>query len=103
MSPEIYAFAERCGGRTRANCTWFIWVVASQSVAVLTAALQPEIDAGLSELALLAIVERIGYLESWIALAVWAVVFVAMLRHLFVTLRPGVRDLSGAPLEVEGD
>lgn len=54
-------------------------------------------------MSLLAIVERIGYLESWIALAVWAVVFVAMLRHLFVTLRPGVRGLSGAPLEVEGD
>ncbi|UHJ54223.1 hypothetical protein [Mycolicibacterium fortuitum] len=70
---------------------------------MLAAALQPEIDAGRSELALLAIVERIGYLESWIALAVWAVVFVAMLRHLFVTLRPGVRGLSGAPLEVEGD
>lgn len=51
----------------------------------------------------LPIVERIGYVESWIALAVWALVFVAMLRHVFVTLRPGVRDLSGAPLKVEGD
>ncbi|MBX8692259.1 tellurite resistance protein permease, partial [Mycobacterium sp. 20091114027_K0903767] len=51
----------------------------------------------------LPIVEYIGYTESWIALAVWAVVFVAMLRHLFLTLRPGVRDVSGAPLEVEGD
>ncbi|MGV0595961.1 tellurite resistance/C4-dicarboxylate transporter family protein [Mycolicibacterium porcinum] len=51
----------------------------------------------------LPIVEFIGYTESWIALAVWAPVFVAMLRHLFLTLRPGVRDVSGAPLEVEGD
>ncbi len=51
----------------------------------------------------LPIVEYIGYTESWIALAVWAVVFLAMLRHLFLTLRPGVRDASGAPLEVEGD
>lgn len=51
----------------------------------------------------LPIVERIGYVESWIALAVWGLTFVAMLRHLFITLRPGVRDVSGAPLEVEGD
>ncbi|MGV0806046.1 tellurite resistance/C4-dicarboxylate transporter family protein [Mycolicibacterium setense] len=45
----------------------------------------------------LPIVERIGYVESWIALAVWAVTFLAMVRDLFVTLRPGVRDISGAP------
>lgn len=45
----------------------------------------------------LPIVEYIGYVESWIALAVWAVTFLAMVRHLFVTLRPGVRDVSGAP------
>lgn len=57
----------------------------------------------------LPIVERIGYIESWIALAVWALVFVAMLRHLVVTLwldrdaTPGVDAGSGAPLEVEGD
>ncbi|MGV0811817.1 tellurite resistance/C4-dicarboxylate transporter family protein [Mycolicibacterium boenickei] len=38
-----------------ANGTWFIWVVASQSVAVLAAALQPEIAVGRSELALLAV------------------------------------------------
>lgn len=45
----------------------------------------------------LPIVERIGYVESWIALAVWAVTFLAMVRHLFLTLRPGVRAVSGAP------
>ena len=39
----------------RANGTWFIWVVASQSVAVLSAALQPEISVARSELALLAV------------------------------------------------
>lgn len=57
----------------------------------------------------LPIVERIGYVEGWIALAVWALVFVAMLRHLVLTLwrdrdtTSGVNGVSGAPLEVEGD
>jgi tellurite resistance protein TehA-like permease len=41
----------------------------------------------------LPIVERIGYHESWIALAVWAVTFAAMLHHLASTVlsRPGSR------------
>jgi tellurite resistance protein TehA-like permease len=38
-----------------ANGTWFIWVVASQSVAVLAAALEPMADTGRRELALLAV------------------------------------------------
>src|SRR5699024_8366414 len=38
-----------------ANGTWFIWVVASQSIAVLAAALEPVVDTGQRELALLAI------------------------------------------------
>ena len=38
-----------------ANGTWFIWVVASQSVAVLAAALQPQLGPGRRELALLAV------------------------------------------------
>jgi tellurite resistance protein TehA-like permease len=38
-----------------ANGTWFIWVVASQSVAVLAATLQPVVDHGRGELALLAV------------------------------------------------
>jgi tellurite resistance protein TehA-like permease len=38
-----------------ANGTWFIWVVASQSVAVLAAALEPVIHDGRRELALLAV------------------------------------------------
>lgn len=38
-----------------ANGTWFIWVVASQSVAVLAAALEPVTETGRRELALLAV------------------------------------------------
>lgn len=38
-----------------ANGTWFIWVVASQSVAVLAAVLEPAVTEGRRELALLAV------------------------------------------------
>ncbi|MEZ0367340.1 tellurite resistance/C4-dicarboxylate transporter family protein [Mycobacterium sp. pUA109] len=38
-----------------ANGTWFIWVVASQSVAVLAAGLEPVLETGRRELALLAV------------------------------------------------
>lgn len=38
-----------------ANGTWFIWVVASQSVAIAAATLEPVIDNGRRELALLAV------------------------------------------------
>ena len=38
-----------------ANGTWFIWVVASQSIAVLAAALEPSTGTGRRELALLAV------------------------------------------------
>ncbi|WP_230864983.1 tellurite resistance/C4-dicarboxylate transporter family protein [Mycobacterium canetti] len=38
-----------------ANGTWFIWVVASQSVAVLSAVLQTELESGRRELALVAV------------------------------------------------
>jgi tellurite resistance protein TehA-like permease len=38
-----------------ANGTWFIWVVASESLAVLAAALEPSITTGRRELALLAV------------------------------------------------
>lgn len=38
-----------------ANGTWFIWVVASQSIAVLAAAIEPDVTVGRSELALLAV------------------------------------------------
>ncbi|MEO6887345.1 MAG: tellurite resistance/C4-dicarboxylate transporter family protein [Jatrophihabitantaceae bacterium] len=38
-----------------ANGTWFIWVVASQSIAVLAAALEPSVRTGRRELALLAV------------------------------------------------
>jgi tellurite resistance protein TehA-like permease len=39
----------------RANGTWFIWVVASQSIAVLAAALEPMAEHGRHELALVAV------------------------------------------------
>lgn len=38
-----------------ANGTWFIWVVASESVAVLAASLEPTVGSGRRELALLAV------------------------------------------------
>ncbi|WP_315901287.1 tellurite resistance/C4-dicarboxylate transporter family protein [Rhodococcus sp. BP22] len=40
---------------TGANGTWFIWVVACQSVAVLAAALEPVVTTGRNELALVAV------------------------------------------------
>lgn len=66
-----------------ANGTWFIWVVASQSVAVLAAALEPSITTGRRELALLAVF-------SWsvgIFLYAAAGVFVAA-RLLIYQLQP---------------
>jgi tellurite resistance protein TehA-like permease len=39
-----------------ANGTWFIWAVASQSIAVLAATLEPSVGTGRRELALLAVV-----------------------------------------------
>jgi tellurite resistance protein TehA-like permease len=66
-----------------ANGTWFIWVVASQSIAVLAAALEPAIEEGRRELALLAVF-------SWavgVFLYAAAGIFVAA-RMLLYELRP---------------
>lgn len=66
-----------------ANGTWFIWVVASQSVAVLAATLEPAVGAGRRELALLAVF-------SWsVGVFLYAAVgvFVAA-RLLLYELRP---------------
>jgi tellurite resistance protein TehA-like permease len=66
-----------------ANGTWFIWAVASQSVAVLAAALEPAFETGRNWLALLAVF-------SWsvgIFLYAAAAVFVAT-RALLYDLRP---------------
>lgn len=66
-----------------ANGTWFIWVVASQSVAVLAAALEPEMPELRRELAILAVV-------SWavgVFLYAAAGVFVAA-RMMLYPLRP---------------
>ncbi len=38
-----------------ANGSWFIWVVASQSIAVLAATLEPQVDVGRRELAIVAV------------------------------------------------
>lgn len=66
-----------------ANGTWFIWVVASQSIAVLAAALEPSISLGRRELALLAVF-------SWslgVFLYAAAAIFVAA-RALLYELHP---------------
>jgi tellurite resistance protein TehA-like permease len=70
-----------------ANGTWFIWTVASQSVAVLAAALEPTVEHGRRELALLAVF-------SWsigVFLYALTVVLVAA-RMLLYPLRP--QDLT---------
>ncbi|MGH3413905.1 MAG: tellurite resistance/C4-dicarboxylate transporter family protein [Marmoricola sp.] len=67
----------------RVNGTWFIWVVATQSVTVLAAAVEPLVDTGRRELALLAVF-------SWstgVFLYAAAAVFVSA-RFLFHRLRP---------------
>jgi tellurite resistance protein TehA-like permease len=67
----------------RANGTWFIWVVASQSVAVLAATLEPALGQGRRELALLAVF-------SWsVGVFLYGAVgvFVAA-RMLYYPLRP---------------
>jgi tellurite resistance protein TehA-like permease len=66
-----------------ANGTWFIWVVASESVAVLAAALEPVVHTGQRELALLAVF-------SWsvgVFLYAAAGIFVAA-RMLLYPIRP---------------
>ncbi len=66
-----------------ANGTWFIWVVASQSVAVLAAVLEPAVGVGRRELALLAVF-------SWsvgVFLYAAAGIFVAA-RMLLYPLKP---------------
>jgi len=58
-----------------ANGTWFIWVVASQSVAIAAATIEPVLDAGRRELALLAVMS-------------WSVgVFLYAAAGVFVSLR----------------
>ncbi|WP_204808704.1 tellurite resistance/C4-dicarboxylate transporter family protein [Mycobacterium riyadhense] len=66
-----------------ANGTWFIWVVATQSVAVLAAVLQPELDSGRRELALVAVF-------SWsVGVFLYAIVAILVVaRLLLYPLRP---------------
>lgn len=66
-----------------ANGTWFIWVVASQSVATAAATLQPAASAGRHGLALLAVV-------SWSvgACLYLAIAFLVILRLVTYPLKP---------------
>ena len=66
-----------------ANGTWFIWVVASQSVAVAAATLEPQVHAGRGPLALLAVF-------SWsLGMFLYAAVGVLVtLRLMLYDLRP---------------
>lgn len=67
---------------TSANGTWFIWVVASQSVAVLAAGLEPELGSIRRELAILAVLS-------------WAVgVFLYAAAGVFVAARMIIYRLS---------
>lgn len=69
-----------------ANGTWFIWVVASQSVAVLAATLEPAVNTGRRELALLAVFS-------------WAVgVFLYAAAGIFVAARMMLYPLLPADL-----
>ncbi|GAC57603.1 hypothetical protein GOHSU_22_00630 [Gordonia hirsuta DSM 44140 = NBRC 16056] len=64
-----------------ANGTWFIWSVASQSVAVLAAMLEPAVDTGRSALALLAVFSwSVGV---FLYCAVGALLAVRLLAHPF--------------------
>jgi tellurite resistance protein TehA-like permease len=66
-----------------ATGNWFIWTVASQSVAVLAAALEPSVDGGRRELALLAVF-------SWsVGLFLYAATgMLVIARFLLYPLRP---------------
>jgi tellurite resistance protein TehA-like permease len=71
----------------RANGTWFIWVVASQSVAVAAATLEPEVGALRRELALLAVTSWSVGVFLYVAAAV-----IVSLRMMLYELRP--QDLT---------
>ncbi|MBB4135342.1 tellurite resistance/C4-dicarboxylate transporter family protein [Gordonia humi] len=72
-----------------ADGSWFVWVVATQAVAVLASSLQPELETWRTELALLAVFCWAVGVFLYVAVAV----FVAA-RLLFS--RPAPADVSGA-------
>lgn len=56
LVPALVARRSRVRPALRgANGSWFIWVVASQSIAVLAATLEPQVDVGRRELAIVAV------------------------------------------------
>ena len=70
-----------------ANGTWFIWVVASQSVAIAAATLEPVVDQGRSALAILAVMS-------------WSIgVFLYAASAIFVSLRMMLYPLN--PVELD--
>lgn len=73
----------RQGMLAEANGTWFIWIVASQSVALVAALLQPAVATGRRELALLAVV-------SWSVGLLWYGVVATLVtaRLLLYEVRP---------------
>lgn len=70
-----------------ANGTWFIWVVASQSVAVLAAALEPAVATGRDGLALMAVFSwAVGaFLYTGVAILVTARLLLYPLRPIDLT------------------
>ncbi|MCF8604988.1 tellurite resistance/C4-dicarboxylate transporter family protein [Gordonia sp. HY442] len=73
----------------RADGSWFVWVVATQAVAVLASSLQPKLPGLDSELALLAV-------SCW-AIGVFLYVAVAVFVAARLLLaRPAAADVSGA-------
>ncbi|EGD54740.1 tellurite resistance/C4-dicarboxylate transporter family protein [Gordonia neofelifaecis] len=89
LPPLAFTAREGMSQLERADGTWFLWVVATQSVAVLAAAIQPHVTVGQAELALLAVL-------------CWAVgVFLYVAVALFVASRifmhhPAPDQLGGA-------
>ncbi|WP_235831424.1 tellurite resistance/C4-dicarboxylate transporter family protein [Gordonia zhaorongruii] len=85
------AFGSRGGGRAlrEADGSWFIWTVATQSVAVLSATLAPHVDSGRAQLALLAV-------ACWAVGAFLYLATAVLVAARILLYRPDPREVSGA-------